>query len=144
MDDARKGTWLINTARQLTSYVDSLEKSEFENSNIAGRTGIFLGKLVAAETEVLPKESIQAFAKASGLNRFEQKEALKTLKSIEKVDYSESSGEVEVFCFSTKDAVAATSLAFEKFKTEGTASDIDDANLLALDATFTLPRTGAD
>ncbi len=142
MDDVTKGTWLINSYKHLLAIrQDAPELSQFEATDAAGRSGALLARLVADASEVVPADKVKAFARQSGIRPAELQAHLQYLKNAEKIDFvvARSSGalEVEVYCFSTQDAITTTAAIYDDLG----PSEYEKASLVTLDETFLLPRS---
>ena len=141
MDELTKGTWIINSIKQIKRIrSDAPELSYFEATEIAGKAGTLLSRLVADEQEIVSASKVKAFARASGITAAEQRAVLNYLKDMGKVDFSTGSdgkpGDVEVYSFSTQDALRTTSSLYEHIG----PSEHEEASLVSLEATFQLPR----
>lgn len=116
------------------------ELSYFEATEQSGKAGMLLARLAADHQEILPHAKVKVFARESGITAGELKPTLDNLKSQGKVDYSaDASGniaEVEVYSFSTKDAIETTADLYEGLG----PSKHEQAGLVTLAETFQLPR----
>ena len=142
MDEVTKGVWLVNSYKHLLSIrQDAAELSSFEATDAAGKAGTLLARLVADQSEVVPSDKVRAFARRSGIRVGELLTCLQYLRDQGKIDYVQSApGQVpavEVYCFSTKDALVTTSRVYDSLG----ASDHEQASLVSLGETFLLPRS---
>lgn len=136
MDELTKGTWIINSQKLLHSIGgDVADKYELDATDVSGKAGALLSRLAADREEVVPMAKVAAFAQSIGIgkNQIKIDPYLKILKEAGKIDIGTSG--VEVYCFSSEDAVRTTSAIFDKQN----PGDCEHANLLSLDATFHLP-----
>lgn len=142
MDDLKKGTWIINSNKQIKRLrADTAELSYFEAIGAAGKAGDLLARLVADETEVIPVIKVKAFARQCGISALELSACLEHLRAEGKVDYDRGmSLGVEVYCFSIQDALETTNKLYDRLE----PSDYEEASLLSLEETFHLPRYRSD
>lgn len=142
MDELRRGTWLLHTAKHLTA-VDSGsdELSYFEASYEAGKAGGLLARMAADTTEVINSDRLRAFAKAAKVRKTEIGRCLRLLKRQGKVDFTVDADDepvdVEVYSFSSQDAIETTARIFDA----GEASAEERGSLLTLESTFYWPQT---
>ena len=142
MDEVIKGTWLINSYKPLLGIrSDAPELSYFEATAIAGKAGMLLARLTADESEIVPADKVKAFARQSGISRGELPTCLRYIRKQGKIDFIEGPPEevpdVEVYCFSTQDALATTSKIYDTLD----ISECEEASLVSLGETFLLPRS---
>ncbi|MDQ0176270.1 hypothetical protein [Bacillus chungangensis] len=141
MDKLTKGTWIVNTVKHLGELKqNTTELSFFEATEQAGKAGAFLGRLVADQQEIVDINSAKIFARQSSISPAELVTYLDYLKKEEKVDYNVDvlgrPKEIEVYCFSGKEALETVSSLYDKLSPH----DEEQASLLGLNETFILPR----
>lgn len=141
MDDLTKGTWIVNTVKHLAELKQNTsELAFFEATEQAGKAGAFLGRLVADNQEIIPYNNAKIFARQSSISPAEIITYLQYLKRAGKVDYTidamERPKEIEVYCFSGKDALETVSSIYDKLEPQSE----EQANLFGLNETFQLPR----
>lgn len=141
MDKLTKGTWVVNTIKHLGDLKQNTsELSYFEATEQAGKAGAFLGRLVADQQEIIDINSAKIFARQSSITPGELNTYLGYLKSEEKIDYSTDilgrPKEIEIYCFSGREALEAVSSLYDKLEPR----DEEQASLLSLDETFAMPR----
>jgi hypothetical protein len=140
MDKLTKGTWIVNTVKHLGELKQNTsELAFFEATEQSGKAGAFLGRLVADKQEIIGIESAKVFARQSSITPAELTTYLEFLKSEGKVDYNTDNlgrpKEIEVYCFSGKEALETVSSLYDKLEPQGE----EQASLLALNETFALP-----
>jgi len=145
MKELTKGTWIINSIKHLMGVkINSPELSFFDATEMAGKSGMLLSRLVADEQEIIPSAKVKAFSRESGITRGEILSCLNYLKKNGKIDFTvDSSGnpkDVEVYCFSTQDALLTTSKLYNDLE----PSDHEQASLISLDRTFRLPYSESE
>ena len=141
MDKLTKGTWIVNTVKHLAELKqNTTELSFFEATEQSGKAGAFLGRLVADKQEIVNINSAKIFARQSSISPAELKTYLDFLKREEKIDYNtdefDRPKEIEVYCFSGREAIETVSALYDKLEPQ----DEEQASLLGLNETFTLPR----
>lgn len=142
MDKLTKGTWIVNTVKHLAELKQyTSELAFYEATEQAGKAGAFLGRLVADNQEIVPIQNAKVFARQSSISPAELVTYLNYLRQAEKVDYSvDSMGrpkEIEIYCFSGKDALESVSTIYDKLE----PLQEENASLIGLNHTFHLPRT---
>jgi hypothetical protein len=145
MDELTKGTWIVNTVKHLTELKQNTsELAFFEATEQAGKAGAFLGRLVADKQEIIDIKKARVFARQSSISPAELNTYLKYLKGEEKIDFITDSlgrpNEIEIYCFSGKEALETVSTLYEKLDPQ----DEEQANLLGLNRTFTMPHYPAE
>lgn len=140
MDDLTKGTWIVNSSKHLLNLrTNTLELSYFEATELSGKAGMLLARLVADEQEIVPASKVRAFARESGITRGEILTCLNELRQVGKVDFAVDESnvpeDVEVYSFSLQDALSTTSGIYDRLK----PSDYEQASLVSLDSTFHVP-----
>lgn len=141
MDDLTKGTWIINSLKQINRIrTDAPELEYFEATQLSGKAGNLLSRLVADEEEIVPAPKVKAFARESGISKWELIATLSHLRDLGKTDFSvDKSGElqgVEVYSFSIQDAIHTTRNLYERLN----PSEHEEASLLSLHSTFHIPQ----
>ncbi|MCU4716026.1 hypothetical protein OCE25_27640 [Bacillus cereus] len=141
MDELTKGTWIVNTVKHLGEIKQNTsELAFFEATEQAGKAGAFLGRLVADKQEIINSKSAKVFARQSSISPGELVTYLSYLKKEGKVDFSVDemgrAKEIEVYCFSGKEALETVSSLYDKLGPE----EEERASLLGLQETFVLPR----
>lgn len=141
MDELTKGTWVVNSNKHLMQIKSNTpELSYFEATEQSGKAGTLLGRLIADNDEIISFNKAKVFARQSGITAAETKVYLDFLKSEEKIDYNVDSSnnikEIEIYCFSTVDALQTVATMYEKFE----PSEFEKASLLGLQTTYELPR----
>lgn len=141
MDKLVKGTWIVNTVKHLGELKQNTsELAFFEATEQAGKAGALLGRLVAGNQEIIDGQKAKLFARQSSISPGELNTYLKYLKGEGKVDFStdemDRAKEIEIYCFSGKEALESVSSLYEKLDPQ----DEEQANLLGLNQTFTLPH----
>lgn len=141
MDDLTKGTWIVNSIKHLLSIrTNTPELSYFDVTELAGKAGMLLARLVGDEQETIRAAKVKVFARESGITLGETLPCLNHLKRLGKIDFTtDASGipkDVEVYCFSAQDALLTTSKLYEDLN----PSDHEQASLVSLDSTFHFPR----
>lgn len=140
MDNVTKGTWIVNTVKHLAEIKQNTsELAFFEATEQSGKAGAFLGRLVADKQEIINIASAKVFARQSSISPGELTTYLEYLKKEEKVDFiTDQMGrpkEIEVYCFSGKEALETVSSLYEKLEPQ----EEESASLLSLNETFNLP-----
>lgn len=140
MDKLTQGTWIVNTVKHLTEIKQNTsELSYFEATEQAGKAGTFLSKLVAKNQEVIDIKKAKVFARESSISPAELNVYLGYLKSQEKVDFNVDKlgnpREIEIYCFSNREALETVSSIYEDLE----SSEEEQANLIGLNETFNLP-----
>lgn len=141
MDDLIKGSWIINSIKHFEKFQPSTpELQYFESTEVAGKAGLLLSKMVADTQEIIPGGKVRAFARLSGMRSTELPTILSYLKREGKADFrlgdDGNIGEVEVYCFSTEDALRTTCSVYGKLS----KSSEEESSIISLDATFHLPH----
>lgn len=141
MDKLTKGTWVVNSNKHLMQIkTNTAELSYFEATEQAGKAGILLGRLISDKDEIIPFTKAKVFARQSGITPAETKVYIDYLKSEGKIDYiQDATGaikELEIYCFSTVDALNTVANMYEKFE----PSEYEQASLISLQSTYELPR----
>jgi hypothetical protein len=141
-DKITKGTWIVNSYKHLLGIrQDAPELSHFEATDTAGKAGALLARLVTDESEVVSANKVKAFYRQSGIRRGELPVCLQHLKNLGKVDYRknplEEIPEVEVYCFSTQDALATTNDIYNALET----TEYEEGSITSLEKTFALPHS---
>ena len=142
MDDITKGTWLINTYKHFVGLrQDAPELSHFEATEGAGKSGALLARLSADQSEIIPADKVKAFARQSNIRGGELPACLRNLRKQDKIDYTgdpyDAISDVEVYCFSTQDALSTTSAVYNALA----PTTYENASLISLGETFLLPRS---
>ena len=140
MDDLTKGSWIINSIKHFEKFQPSTPELQFfEATEIAGKAGLLLSKMVADTQEIIPGNKIRAFARLSGMRSTELPTVLSHLRREGKADFSSDDDdnitEVEVYCFSAEDALRTTCSVHERLS----KSSEEESSIVSLDATFRLP-----
>ncbi len=108
MNDRTEGAWILSHANKLAQ----IEDHDFDEIDMAGKTGKLLSGLVASHEEsVLSKEKVLAIAKVAGINKAELPTLLKLLKKEELIDKS-LTGEVVAIGVTTTAVLGHTSKIF--------------------------------
>ncbi|HEY0365865.1 MAG TPA: hypothetical protein VGC73_05280 [Pyrinomonadaceae bacterium] len=141
MDELTKGTWVVNSVKHLVGLkTNTPELAYFEATELSGKAGMLLSRLVADEQEVVPAPKLRVLARESGITHGEIHACLDNLRRLEKIDFTlDENGkpkDVEVYCFSASDALTSTSKLFDSLG----PSAHEEANLVSLNDTFRLPR----
>ena len=140
MNSFEKGTWIVNSAKHIVNLKTSTsELSFFEATEQAGKAGLLLARLVSPAQEIIPAQKVKIFARESGITAGELTNCLSNLKSAGKIDFTVSDGkprDVEVYCFSSKDAIETVPTIFDAQD----PTQIENASLSALSDTFHAPR----
>lgn len=141
MDNLTKGTWVVNSVKHLVALrTNTPELAYFEATELAGKAGMLLSRLVADEQEVVPAAKLRVLARESGITGGELESCLLRLREQNKVDFSLDDNnrpkDVEIYCFSARDALSTVSKLFDSLD----PSEHESANLVSLDDTFRLPR----
>ncbi|KAF6616174.1 hypothetical protein H7K28_12620 [Paenibacillus polymyxa] len=141
MDQLTKGTWVVNSNKHLMQIkANTSELSYFEATEQSGKAGTLLGRLIADKQEIIPFKTAKIFARQSGITPAETKVYLDYLKKEGKIDYNKDATnkikELEIYCFSTVDALQTVANMYEKFD----PSEFEQASLLGLQSTYELPR----
>ncbi|MBU9705490.1 hypothetical protein KSP24_00945 [Paenibacillus sp. AK121] len=142
MDKLTKGTWIVNTVKHLAELKQyTTELAFYEATEQAGKAGAFLGRLVADKQEIIPIQNAKVFARQSSISPAELNTYLSYLRQAEKVDYSVDAmnrpKEIEIYCFSGKEALESVSTIYETLEPQ----QEENASLIGLNHTFHLPRT---
>lgn len=99
-----------------------------------------MGRLIADNQETIPFKKVKVFARQSGISPAEIKVYLDYLKKQGKVDYvtdiNDDVKEIEIYCFSGRDALETVGDLYYKLE----PGEEERGNLLGLQATFELPR----
>ncbi|PEQ90720.1 hypothetical protein CN481_16765 [Bacillus sp. AFS006103] len=140
MDKLTKGTWIVNTVKHLAELKQyTSELAFFEATEQSGKAGAFLGRLVADKQEIIDIKSARIFARQSSISPAELGTYLGYLKKEEKIDYNVDlmgrPKEIEVYCFSGKEALETVSSLYDKLEPQ----EEEQASLLSLNETFNLP-----
>ena len=137
-----KGTWIVNSAKHIVSLrTNTPELSYFEVTEQSGKAGLLLARLASPAQEVIPAQKVKLFAREAGITGGEVLKCLQDLKKLGKVDYTLSDGapkDVEIYCFSGKDAIQTVATMFEGADT----TEAERASLVSLDETFHAPKYG--
>lgn len=141
MDELTKGTWVVNSVKHLVGLrTNTPELAYFEATELSGKAGMLLARLVADEQEIVRAPKLRVLARESGITHGEIRACLESLRELGKVDFTlDENGkpkDVEVYCFSASDALSSTSKLFDSLG----PSAHEEANLVSLDDTFKLPR----
>ena len=141
MDDLTTGTWIINSTKHLLGVrANTPELSYFEATELSGKAGMLLSRLVADGEETVEAGKVRVFARESGITAGERLTCLSHLRKMGKIDFSvDESGspqEVEVYCFSAQDVLAMTGKLYKDLDPSGH----EQASVISLDSTFRLPR----
>jgi len=141
MDKLTKGTWIVNTIKHLSEIKqNTTELTYYEATEQAGKAGAFLGRLIADKQEIVPYEKARIFARQSSITSGELITYLNYLRQAEKIDFIvDDMGkpkEIEVYCFSGKEALETVSTIYDKLEPQ----EEEQASLLGLNHTFELPR----
>jgi len=141
MDKLTKGTWIVNTIKHLSEFKQDVpELNYYEATEQAGKAGALLGRLVADKQEIIPYEKVKIFARLSSITSGELINYLDILRDSEKIDYTvDENGkpkEIEVYCFSVKEALETVSTIYDNLDPK----EEEQASLKGLDYTFELPR----
>lgn len=142
MDKLTKGTWIVNTVKHLAELKQyTSELAFYEATEQAGKAGAFLGRLVADNQEIIPIQNAKVFARQSSISPAELNTYLNYLRQAEKVDYTVDSldrpKEIEIYCFSGKEALESVSTIYDTLEPQ----QEENASLIGLNHTFHLPRT---
>jgi hypothetical protein len=142
MDELRRGTWMVNTSKHLnTVRADSEELIYFEATEQAGKAGNLLARMAADDSETLTRPKVIEYARAANVRITEVDRCLRLLKTEDKVDFTTDSADeitnVEVYSFSTNDALLTTARLFDRLD----PSDIEQGSIETLERTFYLPQT---
>ncbi|TOO00159.1 hypothetical protein CGH46_22680, partial [Vibrio parahaemolyticus] len=109
MDSKTKGAWLIHNTNKLASATN---QGIYENTYLAGKTGILLSAISASNEQTLDDQRLKALANANNINAsFELPTILNTLSSHELIDRS-SSG-IAVLGVTTTSALQHTAKIFD-------------------------------
>ena|SRR6266404_420061 len=141
MDTLTKGTWVVNSVKHLVGLrTNTPELAYFEATELAGKAGTLLSRLVADEQEIVTASKVRVLARESGITRGELDACLGKLRDLEKIDFTVDEGghpkDVEIYCFSPKDALSSTSKLYDVLE----PSAHEEASLISLEDTFHLPR----
>ncbi|QMV42667.1 hypothetical protein [Cohnella cholangitidis] len=141
MDQLTKGTWVVNSNKHMMQIkANTAELSYFEATEQSGKAGTLLGRLIADKDEIISFKKAKVFARQSGITPAETKVYLDFLKAEGKIDYNTDIDggvkELEIYCFSTVDALQTVARMYEKFE----PSEFEQASLLGLQSTYELPR----
>lgn len=141
MDHLRRGTWIINTTKHLNRFApDAEELTYFDQTHLAGKAGSLLATLAADNVEVVSGEKLRAYASAAKIRASEIEAVVRILKEQGRVDYTTDDrgrpNAVEVFSFSTRDAIETTSKALDSLDPTPEERGATEA----LEATFMMPR----
>ncbi|WP_080837099.1 hypothetical protein [Cohnella massiliensis] len=141
MDKLTKGTWIVNTIKHLAEIKqNTTELTYFEATEQAGKAGALLGRLVADKQEIVPYQHARIFARQSSISGGELTTYLDYLRQAGKVDYIvDEMGkpkEIEIYCFSGKEALETVSTIYDKLEPQVE----EQASLIGLNHTFELPR----
>ncbi|WP_145329493.1 hypothetical protein [Paenibacillus xylanexedens] len=141
MDQLTKGTWVVNSNKHLMQIKSNTpELSYYEATEQSGKAGTLLGRLIADKDEIVSYKKAKVFARQSGITPAETKVYLDFLRAEEKIDYNIDSSnnikEIEIYCFSTVDALQTVATMYEKFE----PSEFEKASLVGLQTTYELPR----
>jgi len=139
MEPFEKGTWIVNSAKHITRLrTNTPELSFFEATEQAGKAGLLLARLVSRSQEVIPAAKVKIFAREAGVTAGEVSSCLHQLKTAGKVDLSLDGikpKDVEVYCFSGKDAIQTVAELF----TNADSTEAENASLISLERTFHAP-----
>jgi hypothetical protein len=141
MDKLTKGTWIVNTIKHLSEFKQNIpDLYYYEATEQAGKAGSLLARLVADKQETIQYEKVKIFARQSGITSVELPTCLKYLQKAGKIDYTvdemERPKEIEIYCFSVKEALETVSTIYEKLEPK----EEEQASLMGLNYTFELPR----
>jgi hypothetical protein len=140
-DALRKGTWLLNTAKHLRGFrSDAPEVSAYSTTDEAAKAGSLLALLANDTTERVGRRQVEAYAMVAGIPRMQVVPLLKNLRRLGKVDFdlddTDAYSEVEVYSFSSKDALLTTAALYD----QSDPAPEEDASLVSLERTLWLPR----
>jgi hypothetical protein len=141
LDQLTKGTWIVNACKHILEVKTTTpELSFYEATELAGKAGLLLGRLVSEKQEIIPFKKVKYFARQSGISPAETKVYLEHLQNEGKIDYTINSNgnvkDVEVYCFSGQDALETVGQMYDKFE----PSEEEEGSLIGLQSTYELPR----
>lgn len=141
MDKLTKGTWIVNTTKHISEIKNNTQELSFyEATQQAGKAGALLGRLVADQQEIIPFETVKAFARQSHIGADAISNYLSLLKRMGKVDYNQDNlgrvKEVEIYCFSGTNAIETATDIYNALE----PCDEEEASITALQTTYELPR----
>ncbi len=142
MEELRTGTWLLHMAKHLGAVdTASDELSYFDCAYEAGKAGSLRGRMAADTAEIINCGQLKVFARAAGVRKPEISTCLRLLKNQGRIDFTTNSEgepvEVEVYIFSSKDAIETTARIFGV----SDATDEERGSIVTLEETFHLPLT---
>ncbi|MHA7969684.1 hypothetical protein [Rhizobium sp. CAU 1783] len=109
-----KGAWVVHHSQKTASTQNA--SAEFPALDAAGKASSLLSQLSASEQSVIPKNTVEAFAKAAGLNpKTELHSLLDMLKRRRVVDLSQA-GDVSVLGLTTSVTVQHASDIFDELE----------------------------
>ncbi|PQA72322.1 hypothetical protein [Brucella oryzae] len=107
-----KGAWVVHHSQKTASTQNA--SAEFPALDAAGKASSLLSQFAASEQSVVPKETVDAFARAAGLNpKTELYSLIEMLKKRRVIDTS-ASGEVSVLGLTTNVTIQHASDIFEE------------------------------
>lgn len=111
MKKRTKGAWIINHTKKLQDY----STSNFEDLQLAGKSGILLSNLAASSEESsLSKEKVEAIATHSKINKKLELPSIKSyLKEAQLIDYDKD-GNIVVLGLTSSNILEHTSDLFEE------------------------------
>jgi len=135
----------VHTSKHLNAVrADAPEQSYFEASTQAGKAGNLLARMAADVVEVIPKARVKEYARAANVRVTEVDHCLRLLKDEGKIDYQTDAvggfGDVEVYSFSSSDALTTTARLFDRLE----PSEQERGSIETLEETFYMPQTEGD
>lgn len=135
----------MHTSKHLNAVrADAPEQSYFEASTQAGKAGNLLARMAADVVEVIPKARVKEYARAANVRVTEVDHCLRLLKDEGKIDYQTDAvggfGDVEVYSFSSSDALTTTARLFDRLE----PSEQERGSIETLEETFYMPQTEGD
>ncbi|MEI3804059.1 hypothetical protein V6R85_06035 [Agrobacterium sp. CCNWLW32] len=133
-----RGAWVVHHAQKTSTTQNA--SAEFPAIDAAGKASSLLSQLSASEQAVIPKKTVDAFAKAAGLNpKTELYSLLEMLKRRRVVDVSQG-GDVSVLGLTTSVTVQHASDIFEELE----PSQEERATIVLADVTSDSPVSHRD
>jgi len=111
MENRTKGAWIIHHTKKIQEF----NSNNFDELQLAGKSGIFLSNLAASHEEtLLNKEKVNIIAENSGINkRLELPVIKETLKDAQLIDY-DNNGNISVLGVTTSSVLNHTADIFEE------------------------------
>ena len=140
MDELTKGSWIINTVKHIAGVrTDTIELNDLAITERAGKSGILLGKLLVDKQEIISGQTLNAFARTLGISPDAVRTYADILKKFGQVDYKldkfDNVSELEIYCFSSENAIETTSKIFDYYE----PTEVELGNIESLQKTFDLP-----